>query len=188
MSYKSVNINCVLTNSCQLIKNSICHVLWHIKVTGLCSGFPSIDTFTWEEIKDISTKDSKSEANGTPAVLCGHAGHTAAVLGTRMYVWSGRIGYNRMCKKKVGKVWSEYSSPPPSPPNMHMKLSITQTSTTTHLPSYTDFLSLFRKVSMICGSWRQRSLMPLLVFNLPGLALSYSSYSGPMCPLVSLQK
>ena len=49
---------------------------------------------TWEEMPEF--------ADGGDSCPCSRAGHTAAVVGTRMYVWSGREGYKKMWNNQVG--------------------------------------------------------------------------------------
>lgn len=39
---------------------------------------------------------------------CPRAGHAAAVVGTRMYVWSGRDGYKKVWNSQVGVARHEY--------------------------------------------------------------------------------
>ena len=65
------------------------------------SAFLLLDTFTWEKLSDFTMEDGDGEASGISAVLCGRAGHTATVVGTRMYVWSGREGNKKTLNNKV---------------------------------------------------------------------------------------
>ena len=52
------------------------------------------DTYTWEEAPVFP-------ADNEEASPCPRAGHAAAVVGTRMYVWSGRDGYRRVWNNQV---------------------------------------------------------------------------------------
>lgn len=52
------------------------------------------DTFTWEEMPEFVD-------DGGESCPCSRAGHTAAVVGTRMYVWSGRDGYKKVWNNQV---------------------------------------------------------------------------------------
>ena len=54
----------------------------------------AVDTFTWEAVPEFPTDDEE-------ACPCPRAGHSAAVVGTRMYVWSGRDGYRRVWNNQV---------------------------------------------------------------------------------------
>lgn len=54
----------------------------------------NLDTFTWEAVPDFPTDNEE-------ACPCPRAGHAAAVVGTRMYVWSGRDGYRRVWNNQV---------------------------------------------------------------------------------------
>lgn len=54
----------------------------------------SIDTNTWEEMPEFAE-------DGDESYPCCRAGHTAAVVGTRMYVWSGRDGYKKVWNNQV---------------------------------------------------------------------------------------
>ena len=53
-----------------------------------------LDTYTWEEMPEFP------EDNGDTCP-CSRAGHTAAIVGTRMYVWSGRDGYKKVWNNQV---------------------------------------------------------------------------------------
>ncbi len=63
--------------------------------------FDPTDTFTWEGVPDFPSDSEESSP-------CPRAGHSAAVVGTRMYVWSGRDGYRRVWNNQV---WKPTSSP-----------------------------------------------------------------------------
>ena len=55
----------------------------------------SPDSFTWEACPQYPDTEEQEEAP------CPRAGHTAAVVGTRMYVWSGRDGYKKVWNNQV---------------------------------------------------------------------------------------
>ena len=73
---------------------------FHYSECNMCA-FLLLDTFTWEEISNFTTEDGNAEASGIPAALCERAGHIAAVVGTKMYVWSGREGHKKMLNHQV---------------------------------------------------------------------------------------
>lgn len=50
---------------------------------------------TWEEVPDFPDTDDVEE------VPCPRAGHTAAAVDTRVYVWSGRDGYKKVWNNQV---------------------------------------------------------------------------------------
>ena len=49
----------------------------------------------WEEVPDFPDTDDVEE------VPCPRAGHTAAAVDTRVYVWSGRDGYKKVWNNQV---------------------------------------------------------------------------------------
>ena len=57
-----------------------------------------VDSLTWEVCPSYPDTEDQTEAP------CPRAGHTAAVVGTRMYVWSGRNGYKKVWNNQVGGV------------------------------------------------------------------------------------
>ena len=57
--------------------------------------YVAIDTNTWEVCPPFPEKDDNEE------VPCPRAGHTAAAVDTRMYVWSGRDGYKKLWNNQV---------------------------------------------------------------------------------------
>ena len=61
------------------------------------------DTFTWEEIVEVPTEDGQGEADGALDMQCGRAGHAAAIVGTRMYICSGRERYNKSLINQVSQ-------------------------------------------------------------------------------------
>ena len=63
--------------------------------------FLFIDTFTWEEIEDFPTGDGNYQPSKATAVPYVRAGHTAAAVGTRMYIWGGQDGYKERSIKQV---------------------------------------------------------------------------------------
>ena len=60
-------------------------------------GVVCVDTFAWEDVQECGA----DEGEGVESVPCGRAGHTAAIVGTRMYVWSGREGYKKVWNNQV---------------------------------------------------------------------------------------
>ncbi len=52
------------------------------------------DTNLWEEVPEFGEEGGEN-------CPCSRAGHTAAVVGTRMYVWSGRDGYKKVWNNQV---------------------------------------------------------------------------------------
>lgn len=59
-----------------------------------------IDSMTWELCPSYKEAEDSEEAP------CPRAGHCAAVVGTRMYVWSGRDAYKRVWNTQVYTVLS----------------------------------------------------------------------------------
>lgn len=57
--------------------------------------FVTIDINAWEVCPPFPEKDDNEE------VPCPRAGHTAAAVDTRMYVWSGRDGYKKLWNNQV---------------------------------------------------------------------------------------
>jgi len=57
--------------------------------------FATTDTCTWEVCPAFPEKDDNED------VPCPRAGHTAAAVDTRMYVWSGRDGYKKLWNNQV---------------------------------------------------------------------------------------
>ena len=57
--------------------------------------FVTTDTNAWEVCPPFPEKDDNEE------VPCPRAGHTAAAVDTRMYVWSGRDGYKKLWNNQV---------------------------------------------------------------------------------------
>ena len=57
---------------------------------------PPADSMVWEGCPSYPDSEEQEEAP------CPRAGHTAAVVGTRMYVWSGRDGYKKVWNSQVG--------------------------------------------------------------------------------------
>lgn len=53
---------------------------------------PVAETYTWERMPDFSAETDAP---------CPRAGHAAAIVGTRMYVWSGRDGYKKVWNSQV---------------------------------------------------------------------------------------
>ena len=49
----------------------------------------------WEEVPEFPDTDDVEE------VPCPRAGHTAAAVDTRVYVWSGRDGYKKVWNNQV---------------------------------------------------------------------------------------
>ena len=49
----------------------------------------------WEEVPEFPDTDDMEE------VPCPRAGHTAAAVDTRVYVWSGRDGYKKVWNNQV---------------------------------------------------------------------------------------
>ena len=67
---------------------------------------PVPDTWVWELCPQYSDSEDQEEAT------CPHAGHTAAAVGARMYIWSRRDGY---------KVWnSQVRMLPGARPCLHI--------------------------------------------------------------------
>ena len=52
------------------------------------------DTYSWEVVPEFPSDNED-------VCPCPRAGHSAAVVGTRMYVWSGRDGYKRVWNNQV---------------------------------------------------------------------------------------
>ena len=50
------------------------------------------DTYAWEPMPEFT---------GEGDAPCPRAGHAAAVVGTRIYVWSGRDGYKKVWNSQV---------------------------------------------------------------------------------------
>ena len=61
-----------------------------------CTHTHCADNYTWEAMPDFP-----EESSATVDVPCPRAGHAAAVVGTRMYVWSGRDGYKKVWNNQV---------------------------------------------------------------------------------------
>ena len=54
--------------------------------------FSPSDTYTWEPMPEFG---------GEGDAPCPRAGHAAAVVGTRIYIWSGRDGYKKVWNSQV---------------------------------------------------------------------------------------
>ena len=54
------------------------------------------DTSSWEPCPNYPETDDRDDVIGPRAGSC------AAVVGTRMYVWSGRDGYKKVWNSQVG--------------------------------------------------------------------------------------
>ena len=52
----------------------------------------SLDSYTWEPTPEFS---------GEGDAPCPRAGHAAAIVGTRIYIWSGRDGYKKVWNSQV---------------------------------------------------------------------------------------
>lgn len=48
----------------------------------------------WEDVPEFGEEGGEN-------CPCSRAGHTAAVVGTRMYIWSGRDGYKKVWNNQV---------------------------------------------------------------------------------------
>lgn len=55
---------------------------------------PLLENNTWEEMPEVPE-------DGGDNCPCPRAGHTAAIVGTRMYVWSGRDGFKKVWNNQV---------------------------------------------------------------------------------------
>ena len=98
------------------------------------------DTMTWENCPDFSPTDNEQGQSSCPSP---RAGACAAVVGTRMYLWSGRDGYKKIWNQQVDG-WTEEEVPCYLPPS----------------PSTSPFSSSSKCVAMTCGIWRLRFLLP----------------------------
>lgn len=76
----------------------------------------NLDSFTWEACPQYPDTEEQEEAP------CPRAGHTAAVVGTRMYVWSGRDGYKKVWNNQVccNDLWYLETEIPPAPTRVQL--------------------------------------------------------------------
>lgn len=95
------------------------------------------DNYTWEEMPQFAD-------DGGESCPCSRAGHTAAVVGTRMYVWSGREGYKKMWNNQVGVIKCHSQCPVLALPMSCL---------------------VIRFAVMTSGSWKQRSHQLPLAYN-----------------------
>lgn len=76
----------------------------------------NLETNSWEVCPPFPEKDDNEE------VPCPRAGHTAAAVDTRMYVWSGRDGYKKLWNNQVccNDLWFLETEIPPAPTRVQL--------------------------------------------------------------------
>ena len=87
----SILVSCSLSGPC----SSICCTVQHNIDVALSLSCP--DTMMWETCPDFTP----NELNSPLTCPSPRAGACAAVVGTRMYLWSGRDGYKKIWNQQV---------------------------------------------------------------------------------------
>jgi host cell factor len=89
----------------------------------------NLTTMKWEETPDFVDKDDVEDAP------CPRAGHTAAAVDTRLYIWSGRDGYKKVWNNQVrapqqvccNDLWYLETEMPPAPSKVQLVRAGTDT-------------------------------------------------------------
>ena len=119
----------------------------------------------WEETPDFVDKDDVEDAP------CPRAGHTAAAVDTRLYIWSGRDGYK--------KVWNNQVRAP-------QQVRVTMVTIVSSQWFFNHHLLPVRFAAMISGIWRQRCHPLPPRYSWLELELTLLSYSGRILHVVSV--
>jgi host cell factor len=117
----------------------------------------NLTTMKWEETPDFVDKDDVEDAP------CPRAGHTAAAVDTRLYIWSGRDGYK--------KVWNNQVRAP-------QQVRVTMVTIVSSQWFFNHHLLPVRFAAMISGIWRQRCHPLPPRYSWLELELTLLSYSG----------